>query len=116
MDFTMQSLSDQLVEVLGVVTETSPYPSLSSRNSRMVSKREEQLDHFNWAVESKNCRRRCRPAKEGIAMKSVTLPTIFVLGLLNLALFGSLETASAQTQTVSIAIINFHDDTGANAQ
>ena len=46
-------------------------------------------------------------------MKRVISPTILVLGLLNLALFGSLETASAQT--VSIAILNFQDDTGANA-
>ncbi|HXI91092.1 MAG TPA: carboxypeptidase regulatory-like domain-containing protein [Blastocatellia bacterium] len=46
-------------------------------------------------------------------MTRVTLPTILVLGLLNLGLFGSLETASAQT--VSIAILNFQDDTGANA-
>src|SRR5437773_11862870 len=48
-------------------------------------------------------------------MKRVTLPTILMLGFLNLALFGSLETASAQTQTVSIVILNFQDDTGANA-
>src|SRR2546423_5921894 len=48
-------------------------------------------------------------------MKRATLPTILVLGFLYLALFGSLQTASAQTQTVSIAILNFQDDTGANA-
>ena len=48
-------------------------------------------------------------------MKRATLPAILVLGFLSLALFGSLETASAQNQTVSIAILNFQDDTGANA-
>lgn len=46
-------------------------------------------------------------------MERVALPTILVLGLLNLAVFGSLETTSAQS--VPIAILNFQDDTGANA-
>lgn len=45
-----------------------------------------------------------------------TIPlTLLVLGFLNLAHLGSPQTASAQTQAVSIAILNFQDDTGANA-
>src|SRR4029079_2248716 len=46
-------------------------------------------------------------------MKRATLATILLLSILNVLLFGSLETASAQA--VSIAILDFQDDTGANA-
>src|SRR5882724_445462 len=48
-------------------------------------------------------------------MKRATFLTILVFGLLKLALFGSPEITPLQTQTVSIAILAFQDDTGANA-
>jgi protocatechuate 3,4-dioxygenase beta subunit len=48
-------------------------------------------------------------------MKRTISLTLLTLGFLNLAHFGSSQTASAQTQAVSIAILNFQDDTGANA-
>src|SRR6185369_11507777 len=47
-------------------------------------------------------------------MTRVILFTILVPGFLHLALFGLLATAPAQTQTLSIVILNFQDDTGAN--
>ena len=50
-----------------------------------------------------------------MAMKRATLITILALGIMTFSLFGSPGTGSRQTQTVSIAIVSFQDDTGANA-